>query len=125
MLVILDERGAHVVGDIRAQDSVAGEVYDRRNVGEAATRPDIGDVADAADVQLGRWADLAFLDVEYPLLVGARTALARSGVGNDPPSRPGMSRATPLRLPAMPDGVALLERGASCRCRRRPGGPGS
>src|ERR1700678_4277300 len=79
---VFDQLGAHVVGYGPANDAAAGQVDDRRHVGEAGPRPDIGDVADVAGVHLGRWAEMAFDEVERLLFVraldrgGAPAALA-------------------------------------------------
>jgi len=60
---VLDELGAHVVGERPAHHPAAGQVDDRGQVGEAGPRPDVRDVADVAGIGLSRGAEVALDEV--------------------------------------------------------------
>ena len=67
---VVDQLGAHVIGQGPADDLAAGQVDDRGQVGPALPRGDVGDVADIAPVDLLARSEVALDEIAGRLGVG-------------------------------------------------------
>jgi len=90
---ILDQLGAHVVGQRPADDPATGQVDDRRQVGPALPGHDVGDVAHVAAVELGARAEVPLDQVLRPL--GLRIGHRRYVVYDTPCDQERCNRFSP------------------------------